>query len=62
MLYMLYDIIVLKPFIMFLMTTWSCDYYCDYDIWCDWYVTVWSWYHSNPNPESKKKKKKKKIK
>jgi len=51
-----------RTFYIFSYVSWLCDYYCDYVIWCDWCVTVWS-HHSNPNPrfiEKKNKLKKKK--
>ena len=49
MLCILYNIIILKPSTIFFVTMWLYDYYCDCAIWCDWYVTVWLWHHSNPN-------------
>ena len=58
MLYMLYDIIVLEPSIMFHVSSWPCNHYCDCVIWCDWCVTVWLWCHSNPNSKFRKVKKK----
>ena len=56
-----------RIFYTYLCNLITCDYHCNYIIWCDWYVTAWS-HHSNPNPRFKekkhklKKKKKKRLK
>ena len=63
-LYMLYDIIVLKPSTMFHVTMWSCDHYCECVIWYDLCVTVCDCDITltlTLNPRIKKRKRKRKL-